>query len=258
MLERTPRKSSVTTSSSNTTPEDRSATDPTATPPVLFELTVDDAGQFLVACGSKFTLGHIHGNQADLPFLADVGPQHARLEHFQSLRSGPGWRIVPLAGETVTREGDSVPPEGVTLRDGDRLALGRNLGFRFRAPDPASATVVLELVRGAECLGSSRVVLFAEGPGGRLRVGAGGQRHVRVPRLETELTLTRTQDHLAVASRAGLGRGLAAHEDEGHEDELSLPPTERRDWTVGKPTASGPPVGLSVAPAPGLDDLPPA
>jgi len=252
----------VNTGSQNAARDDREgldahgARDGQAAPPILFELTVDDAGQFLVACGTEFVLGHIHGGRADLPFLADVGAEHARLECFQSLRSGPGWRIVPLAGERVTRGGEPVPPEGVVLRDGDRLALGRNLGFRFRAPDPASATVLLELVRGAECLGSTRVVLFAEGPGGRLRVGAGGQRHVRVPRLEAELTLTRTGDRLAVASHGGLGRGLVPNGAEVHADELALPPTERRDWSVGKASAAGPPVGLSVAPAPGLEDQP--
>ena len=131
--------------------------------------SVDGAGEYLLVVGDHLKLGHVHAGRADLPLLADVGPVHAELVRTSSLGHGPSWKIVPLNGERVTLGGEPIGPRGATLRHGARLCLGTNAGMRFRQPDPASRTALLELGPDLECAGAARIVLMSPGRGGRLR-----------------------------------------------------------------------------------------
>ena len=111
-------------------------------------LTVDELGSYLLVPGDDLVLGHLRGEAADLPFLADVGPRHARLSRSTSFRGGARWSIVPLEGEPVAVNGRPVSEGGQPLAHGDRVTLGVNLGFRFHRPDAASTTAVLRAPRG--------------------------------------------------------------------------------------------------------------
>ncbi|MCZ6596571.1 MAG: FHA domain-containing protein [Planctomycetota bacterium] len=221
-----------------------------------FLLTVDDAGQFLVAVARELTLGHLRAGEADLPFLADVGRRHARLSYRESLQEGPGWWIEPLAGEAVHKN-EELLTGAVPLVDGDGVRLGANLSMRFRTPDPASASARLDFLHGAECLGAAHAVLMTPGAGGRVRIGAAGQRHIRVANLLTGVTLVVEEDPAApgderlfvhceagISDGAGPGQGIFA---------LPCPPPQRVDLSVGKPKEGRPPFGLALAPvaAPG-------
>jgi len=212
---------------------------------VRFLLSVDDGGQFLVAAADRVTIGHVRGD-ADLPFLADVGPQHALLERRTSLSGGSVWWIRPLAGEPVRAGGEALAEGGVALRGGARLELGGNLAFRVRAPDPASETLLLELEGGLECHGARAIVLFGDGAGGRLRIGSQGQRHVAIPNLPHEITLVRRGARLLVSCEAGV-RG--AVESASETFSLPLPPRERLDLTIGRSRDGRPPFALTLEPA---------
>lgn len=237
----------------------RPAAEPPAIPPAIeeepgrgqFLLTVDDAGQFLVATGSWLSLGHVRAGEADLRFLADVGPIHAVLRRSESLRSGPSWRLAAHGAESVLVEGEAVGPEGCTLHEGDAIRLGDNLHLRFRAPDPASHTVLLELHHGAECCGARTVVLFGEGAGGRLRIGAAGQRHITVPNLDHEIELVRDGERLQVVCEAGV-RGGAESWTEGFS--LPCPPTRRVDLSIGRSKDGRPPFSLALDPVTGTGE----
>ncbi len=211
--------------------------------PLAALLSVDGGGQFLLCGAESLTLGHLRAARADLGFLADVGARHAELVRADSLQSGPAWRIVPCAGERVTVAGRPVPEGGARIEPGARVRLGENLEFRLHVPDPASASVVLELLHGAECAGARQIVLLARGAGGRVRVGAALAHHVRVPNLEFELELEWHGDALVLRCEEPLAGALS-----GPSGRLSFPPRTRLALTCGAPRGSRPPFGLSIEP----------
>jgi hypothetical protein len=123
------------------------------------------------------------------------------------------------------------------------VGLGQNLELRLEIPDPASASAVLVLARGAECAGARRIVLMAPGPGGRVRIGASSRHHVRVPGLEFELALEWRADGLELTSELELAGALT-----GSRGRLGFPPSERLAFTCGKPRGSRPPFGCAIEP----------
>jgi hypothetical protein len=202
-------------------------------------LSVDGAGQYLLCARERLTLGHLRAARADLGFLADVGAVHAELVRVDSLQDGPGWRIVPCGAERVRVEGQEVTPAGRRLAADERVRLGENLEFRLQQPDPASASVVLELLHGIECAGARRIVLLAPGAGGRVRIGAALSHHVRVAGLAFDLALEWHGSELRVRASEPL---------EGVPPHLAFPPAERVALRVGAPHGSRPPFGLSLEP----------
>jgi len=210
-----------------------------------FLLSVDDAGQFLIVPGARVSLGHLRSGEADLLFLAGVGAVHAHLERTESLSGGPSWSLHPVASERSFVNGQGIA--GPTrLVSGDHVRLGENLSFSVQRPDPASHTIFLELLHGLECSGAKRIVLFGEGEGGRLRIGAAAQRHVRVANLEHEILLVHQAGRLFVHCEAGV-EGLDGSGEEGVS--LPCPPPQRFDLSIGKPKGSHPPFGLAFEPS---------
>lgn len=205
-------------------------------------LSVDDGGQYLLAGGERLTLGHVRAARADLCFLADVGALHAELAREDSLQEGPGWRIRSCGEELVTLGGRRVERAGRRLAAGELVRLGENLEFRYTLPDPASASALLELLRGAECAGAHRIVLLADGPGGRLRIGSAPAHLVRVPGLDFELALEKRGAELELASEPPLLLSGA------ERCRLPFPPRERVQVTCGAPRGSRPPFALSLEP----------
>ena len=213
-----------------------------------FVLAVDELGSFLVSRRAELVLGHLRGGQADLPFLADVGARHARFRREESFREGQVWRVVPEPGENVAVGRELVPADGRVLTDGDRVAFGVNLELRFRRPDPGSTTAVLELKSGVECLGCDGVLLFAEGPAGRVRVGSGAHSHLRVAALAEDLWLELAGDSIEVASERGVARpGESQTERLG----VPVPPPTRADLFVGTGADGKPPFAIAFLPIEG-------
>lgn len=214
-----------------------------------FLLSVDGAGQILAVIGERMTVGHLRAGRADLPFLADVGARHAELRRSESLRAGSVWRIRPLGGETVRVDGRPIGEGGGLLRPDALVELGENLAFRFRTPDSASRTVLLELEGGVECGGAKTIALFGEGKGGRLRIGAAEQRHIRVANLEHEISLVAEGEQLQVRCDAGV---CSPEESTSDLFSLACPPPQRVDLQVGKTIGGRPPFSLVISPV----DLP--
>src|SRR5262245_55751432 len=103
-----------------------------------FLLAVDDGGEYFVASGDSLVVGHLSSPTADLPFLADVEAEHARLAIGESFHSGPRWTLAGLARAKILVAGRFLGEEPALLSDGDLVHLAPNLSFRFRAPDPSS------------------------------------------------------------------------------------------------------------------------
>ena len=208
-------------------------------------LTVDDGGEYIVCAGDAVLLGHSRGGRADLPVLADVGVEHARFVRRMSLAGGEEWRMEPVGSERVFRNAEPISTS-CPLADGDELTLGGNLELRFRMPDPASSTAVIDFLHGVECLGAGHAILLAGGTGGRLRVGAAAGRHIRVPNLLTGVEFRWVSDRLELRSEVG----VAAGGERNSELVLPFPPPQRVDLTIGAGEGTRPPFGLSLTPIP--------
>ena len=133
--------------------------------------------------------------------------------------------------------------EGRRLAPGESVRLGENLELRLRLPDPSSASVVLELQRGAECAGARQIVLLARGAGGRVRIGSALAHHVRVPGLAFELELEWNGAYLRLRCEEPLAGAV-----EGESGSVPFPPPARLALTCGKARGSHPPFGLSFEP----------
>jgi hypothetical protein len=211
--------------------------------PAAALLSVDGAGQFLLLAAERVTLGHLRAGRADLGFLADVGALHAVLERADSFQAGPGWRILPTGSERVAVGGEPVPATGRRLAADERVRLGENLEFRVHVPDPASASVVLELLHGAECAGARQIVLLAPGAGGRTGIGAALRHHVRVPGLAFELALEWHAHELRLRSEEPLAGAVT-----GETGAIAFPPRVRVELACGVPRGSRPHFALSLEP----------
>jgi hypothetical protein len=213
--------------------------------PSLALLSVDGAGQWLLCGADRLALGHLRAGRADLLFLADVGALHATLVRADSLQAGPGWRIEPCGAERVEVGGVAAGPGGRRIAPDELVRLGENLEFRLRSPDPASASVELELLHGVECAGARHLLLLSCGAGGRVRIGPGGKRHVRVSGLESELELRWHAGEIELASELPFEGARS-----GTRVRVPFPPHERLALTCGGARGPRPPFGLALEPVP--------
>lgn len=215
-----------------------------------FQLAVDDAGEYLVACRPSLVIGHSRGGKADLPFFSDLESAHARLVLEESFHGGPRWVLEGLVENAFEVVGEGATPTRHTLEDQDEIKLGANLAFRYVAPDPASSSAILMLLHGAECSGASRVLLFCEGRAGRVRMGARTSRHFAVPGLEEEVVLFFEAGRLFVESDA-IYRTTPELEGSGTQPaRIQVPcPPETRIAFLGAPRGEKrPPFSFSIAP----------
>lgn len=215
-----------------------------------FLLAVDDGGEFFVVSGPSVTIGHLRSPSADLPFLADVEAEHARLELLDSFHTGPRWTLASLSGSRILVAGRFLDDAPVILSHDDLVQLGPNLSFRFRSPDPASSSAVLDLLSGADCQGARHVLLFARGAGGRVRVAARLDRHIPIPELAHEISLELEESALVVRCPGGV-RVQGGVSSAGSDPALSLPcpPLQSISLTLGARPANRPPFGITVWPA---------
>ncbi|HUR26708.1 MAG TPA: hypothetical protein VM509_00860 [Planctomycetota bacterium] len=174
--------------------------------PVRLRMSLDDAGSFLVAAGTRAVVGHSRAGEADVPILADLLPRHARFVLVPpSFHAGAGWRIEPLGAARVQVGERVVDKDGCLLAPGARVVLGENVALRFEQPDSASLSCALELEGGSEAAGARRILLFAPGAEGRLRIGARGTRHVQATALGgVDLELVHDGTSLRVLCASGL------------------------------------------------------
>ncbi len=231
---------------SNPERDDAPRAQPEVVPAALFHLAVDDGGEFLAAVGPRLVIGHLRSRSADLPLLADIEAEHAELRASLSFHGGLRWRLVPLAGDARLRamswRGRELPREGVELSHGDRVTLARNLALRVAAPDAASSSVILELEHGLECHGTTRILLFAPGPAGRVRLGRKRTRGIAIADLEHDVSLELQPGRLVVACAGGLrheGHVVAPAPDARLE--LEFPPPRDACSVIGARAAPRPP-----------------
>jgi hypothetical protein len=214
-----------------------------------FLLAVDDGGEYFVASGSSLVLGHLSSATADLPFLADVEAEHARIAIAESFHSGPCWTLASLANTRILVAGRFLEDQPVELADGDLVHLAPNLSFRFRAPDPSSSAAVLDLLSGADCKGARHVLLFPAGPGGRVRIGSRRDRHIAVPDLLREVALEIAEANLVVRCAGGVRvQGGASSTERDPALSVPCPPIRSISLSLGARAPDRPPFGITVWP----------
>jgi hypothetical protein len=224
---------------------------------VRFHIAVDDGGEFLAVGGASLTLGHLRSS-ASLPFLADVEREHVRFTCNESFHSGVEWKIERLAARDARINGAPLGGEPHLLSDGDELALAPNLSLRFRQPDAASGSALLDLFAGAECQGARRVLLFARGSSGRVRIGSKSNRHVSVPDLAHEVEIEWLRGELRLSCAGGIrlaGAPLVAGDAQPMTSiSIACPLQVACSVVMGARDRARPPFGIHLRPA----EAPPA
>lgn len=164
-------------------------------------LAVDDVGDWIVRVGGGFSLGQAGARHCDLPVHGPLQPLHAFLEPLEGFHGGEAWSIVPASGAHVLLDGSPVDSQQV-LRDGQSLDLA-GARFTVRAPDPASASLVL-VPEGDHLLGGAGGLLaWFPGPGGQVRIGGDAQALLPLPGAQAEVLLEATSDRLDLATLDG-------------------------------------------------------
>ncbi len=210
-------------------------------------LSVDEAGTQVLAAGPSLSLGHAHGGQADLGFLADLAPRVASFELGSSFAHGPSWSILPQAGERVRVDARPAVPSGQLLRHGQCIELGANLALRVLARDPASASLELAIGAGFDCAGATRIFLLAPGPAGVLRIGASARAAVRVGAVPSPIELELCDAQLVVRCAEGLARAGA---EAGAQHAIGFPPARRETFSLPRRAAREAPLCLWLEPLP--------
>lgn len=230
-------------------------------PTYRFMASIDDAGDVAVISGSSVSIGHRAAGGCDLEFLGGVANDHGRLELEPSFYAGLVWTLRLHADSPVASVGgrDLKAGEAHSLLHGDEVRLGSAAEFRVRQPDAASASVILELVRGTEVDGARRVLLLAAGESARARIGSRGSRHLVVPGLEADIELLRPEGAGAdgkpraaldaVLLRCAAGVRLASGSPDGATEwSTPLPLGGRVFLSSGADPGRLPPFGIALRP----------
>lgn len=216
------------------------------TPATLrFHVEIDDGGELLAVASDRVVIGHLRSSAADLRFLADVEAEHARLVRRDSFHSGPSWQIERVEAREVRVNGRAIDAASVGLFDGDEVVLARNLAFRFREPQATSQSAVLELSRGAECEGALRILLFAPGESGIVRIGSKRDRHIPLADIEHEISLKLSGGELWVHCAGGVERAGA---DSSTTLSVACPPAEPQHLSCRARAQGRAPLWISLRP----------
>ncbi len=192
-----------------------------------FLLWVDGVGGYLVSLSSEIVLGQAApGNHVDVPILADISRQHARIR-----RDREGYTIEPL--HVVQLNGRAIQTQAI-LSDGDEIELGSGVRFRFRRPHALSASARIDLIsRHRTQPFADSILLMAES----CVLGPRWQNHVVCPDWESDVVLYRQGEELYCRSMDAIeidgelcdGRGRLASNSHvtGSDFSLSLEELDR-------------------------------
>lgn len=160
--------------------------------PKRFLLWVDGVGGYLVCLSNRITFGQATADgPIDVPLFADLSRLHAELS-----RDGEGYVLESTRGVQV----NGAAAGRSLLKCGDRVTLGATCQFLFRQPVPVSPSARLELVSGHRLpLAVDGVLLMAD----NLILGPGGQVHVCLPWVPSNVILYRSKDGLGVRYAGG-------------------------------------------------------
>ncbi|HGY92858.1 MAG TPA: hypothetical protein ENK43_16965 [Planctomycetes bacterium] len=136
----------------------------------LWVLGVEEHGEILVVEKSEVLFGSAARGVADLMFMAPLAARHAVLRRRRSFHGGDAYVLESVEGRPVRVNGEDVT--SATLKDGDRVALGTKVHFRFHYPSEVSRAPVLQFEEGELVQGLTQAVLLPPtGRAGAIRVG---------------------------------------------------------------------------------------
>jgi tetratricopeptide (TPR) repeat protein len=150
---------------------------------VNFVLHVDGAGSFRVIGVRSVTLGPASSSRAvDIAVAADASVPAVTIARSDEDYFVQSQQPVEVNDKPVTH---------ALLANGDRIAVGPRCRLRFRRPNPASATAVLDVIAGRLARGDVRqIILFDR----EMILGPGPAAHVRVDSLTGPAVLQRGGD----------------------------------------------------------------
>jgi hypothetical protein len=161
---------------------------PAAPPAPRLRVQIDGVGGFLLVRKNRVTVGPISSDQRpDVGLLADPSHPVAVIERSEGdyFLHGP---------EGVTVNGRDGGPH--MLADGDRVAVGTRCRLRFRRPNPASSTALLDLSGGKLPQGDIRRVILMDR---EVLIGPGAA-HLRADQLSRPIALVMRSGRLHLQS----------------------------------------------------------
>jgi len=151
---------------------------PAGPTPLRMLLHVDGAGSFVVMRSARVTVGPVSSPaRPDVGLMADANVPVVTIER------ADGDYFLRAAAPVVVNDR---PTAGKLLADGDRVALSPRCRFRFRLPNAASTTAVLELSGGRLAGGDARRVILLDR---EMILGAAASAHVRAAGLASQAVL---------------------------------------------------------------------
>lgn len=153
---------------------------------VDFMLHVDGAGGFRVIGGRSVTLGPASSSRpVDISVIADAGAPVVTITRSDEDYFVQSQRPIEVNDKPTTH---------ALLANGDRIAIGPRCRLRFRRPNPASTSAVLDVIAGRLTRSDVRqIILFDR----EMILGPGPAAHVRVDSLSGPAVLQRRGGGLA-------------------------------------------------------------
>ncbi|MFP4354220.1 MAG: hypothetical protein ACLFUJ_03770 [Phycisphaerae bacterium] len=164
--------------------------------PRQFVLQVDSAGSFVVARGDEVSIGPLSSSaRPDVGLMADASLPTIRLTRSEGDYLLRAERPVAVNDRGMTRK---------VLADGDRIALSPRCVLRFRLPNAASSTAVLDVVSGRLPAAGARTIILADR---EILLGPGKRNHVPAPGLDGQAALVLRDGKLTCRSEQPLRVG---------------------------------------------------
>lgn len=202
--------------------------------------SIDDFGDVLVAAASAAQL-ELGGPGSAVPIEGLPPGPRMTLEAIESFKVGAVWRLTPHEGEAVELADGAV----IDLARAAGSTSSAAVGARVRRPDPASASLLLEL-QGAGASGrASRLLLLSPGPGGRVRISGREGAHFGVHGLSHDVHLQLDGEALRWSCEGGARR---AGDPAAEAVTVPLPVTERLDLAFGAAPERRAPFGVALWP----------
>ncbi len=205
--------------------------------------SIDDVGDVLVAAfsGARLQLG---GAGSQVPVDALPPGTCIGLEARDSFKGGVSWFASPQDGGSIELSDGIL----VDLTKAAGSSSGASVAARVRGPDPASASLLLELQGAAASGRAARLLLLAPGPGGRVRISGREGAHFGVHGLAHEVRLELEDGALRWSCEGGARPAGGAP---SAEVLVPLPVSSRIDLAFGAAPERRAPFGVALFPPPG-------
>ncbi len=171
-----------------------------------YVLWVDGAGVYLLCLGEEVSIGGMRNdaNRAEVCLMANLSRKHLTV-----IRSNGSYRLKTHESISLKNQDDPTTREAqIAIEDGAKWKMGEGVEIRFRQPTVLSSTAVLDFpgphhpIIGQPPVTIDRVILMDQ----NCLIGAGEDRHVRLPVCREDAILYRSKNQLWCKSKTPISK----------------------------------------------------